>query len=226
MDEVTGQINVPTRNGEVKVSDYDVLNGIELTQSATDYLPLPIDKDYGVNELIDGYEAQAVPDNLVAQRIESAGYSIGMKKENILLKENGDVIHLVDGNLVDDFEHVDVNDILIDGKSINDVGELVLKDREMLGNNGVVLISATMDKKTKKILVGPEVLTRGFIYVKDNMDLIAEIKDKSEEIIKNNTNEKYADYTKIRNEIRENVGSMLYKKTESKPVILTVIQEV
>lgn len=85
-DEVTGQINVPTRNGEVKVSDYDVKNGIELTQSATEYLPLPIDKDYGVNELIDGYEAQAVPDNLVAQRIESAGYSIGMKKENMAIE--------------------------------------------------------------------------------------------------------------------------------------------
>lgn len=85
-DEVTGQINVPTRNGEVQVSDYDVKNGIELTQSATDYLPLPIDKDYGVNELIDGYEAEAVPDNLVAQRIESAGYSIGMKKENMAIE--------------------------------------------------------------------------------------------------------------------------------------------
>lgn len=86
-DEVTGQINVPTRNGEVKVSDYDILNGIELTQSATDYLPLPIDKDYGVNELIDGYEANSVPDNLVAQRIESAGYSIGVKKENMAIEE-------------------------------------------------------------------------------------------------------------------------------------------
>ena len=85
-DEVTGQINVPTRNGEVKVSDYDILNGIELTQSATDYLPLPVDKDYGINELIDGYEAEAVPDNLVAQRIESAGYSIGMKKENMAIE--------------------------------------------------------------------------------------------------------------------------------------------
>lgn len=85
-DEVTGQINVPTRNGEVQVSDYDILNGIELTQSATDYLPLPIDKDYGVNELIDGYEADAVPDNLVAQRIESAGYSIGIKKENMAIE--------------------------------------------------------------------------------------------------------------------------------------------
>lgn len=86
-DEVTGQINVPTRNGEVKVSDYDILNGIELTQSATDYLPLPIDKDYGINELIDGYEAEAVPDNLVAQRIESAGYSLGLKKENMAIEE-------------------------------------------------------------------------------------------------------------------------------------------
>ena len=85
-DEVTGQINVPTRNGEVQVSDYDILNGIELTQSATDYLPLPLDKDYGVNELIDGYEANAVPDNLVAQRIESAGYSIGVKKENMAIE--------------------------------------------------------------------------------------------------------------------------------------------
>ena len=96
----------------------------------------------------------------------------------------------------------------------------------MLGNNGVVLISATMSKKSKKIIVGPEVLTRGFIYVKDNMDLIEEIKQKSEEIIKKNTNEKYADYTKIRNDIREEIGTVLYKKTESKPVILTVIQEV
>lgn len=85
-DEVTGQINVPTRNGEVTVSDYDVLQGIELTQSATDYLPLPIDKDYGVNELIDGYEADSVPDNLKAQRIDSAAYSIGMKKERMAIE--------------------------------------------------------------------------------------------------------------------------------------------
>ena len=81
----TGQIMVPTRNGEVQLSDYDVLNGMTLTQSATDYLPLPIDKNYGCNELIDGYEAEAVPDNLVAQRIESAGYSFGMKKEGFAI---------------------------------------------------------------------------------------------------------------------------------------------
>lgn len=86
-DGVTGQINVPTRNGEVQVSDYDIKEGIELSQSATDFIPLPIDKDYGINELIDGYEAEAVPDNLKAQRIESAAYSIGMKKETMAIAE-------------------------------------------------------------------------------------------------------------------------------------------
>lgn len=151
---------------------------------------------------------------------------VGMNKDNILLKENGDVVTLIDGELKDNFEHIKVDDILIDGKSSNDVGELVLKDREMLGNNGLILISATVDKRNKTIKNGPEVLTRGFIYVKDNLDLIEEIKTKSLEIIKENThNGKYADYAKIRTDIREQVGTYLYKKTESKPVILTVIQE-
>lgn len=151
---------------------------------------------------------------------------VGIPNENIFLKENGDVVYIEDGTFVDKGEHIKVDDILIDGKSSSDVGELVLKDREMLGNNGLILISATVDKKTKQIINGPEVLSRGFIFVKDNLDVIEEIKKKSLEIIKNNThNGKYADYAKIRNDIRDDVGSYLYKLTESKPVILTVIQE-
>ncbi len=78
---------VPTRDKEVELSEYDVLNGVELKQSSTDYLALPIDKDYACNELIDGYEESAVPDNLRAQRIESAGYAIGLYKENMAIKE-------------------------------------------------------------------------------------------------------------------------------------------
>lgn len=87
IDGATGQINVPTRSAEVTISDYDVLNGVELTQSATDYVALPIDKNYAINELIDGYEAEAVPDNLRANRIEAAGYSMGLKKENLAISE-------------------------------------------------------------------------------------------------------------------------------------------
>ena len=87
IDGATGQINVPTRSAEVTISDYDILNGVALTQSATDYKVLPIDKNYAINELIDGYESEAVPDNLRANRIEAAGYSLGLKKENMAIAE-------------------------------------------------------------------------------------------------------------------------------------------
>lgn len=151
--------------------------------------------------------------------------NVGVSPNNILLKENGDVVTIIDGELKENFNHIKVGDALIDGKSSDDVGELVLKDREMLGNNGLILISTTVSKKTKEIINEPEVLTRGFMYVKDNLDVIEEIKSRTKEIIKNNTHGKFADYVKIRSDVREDVGTYLYKKTESKPVILTVIQE-
>lgn len=78
---VAGAVNIPTRNADVKLSDYDIKNGVELTQSATDYLKVLVDNHKAVNELIDGYEADAVPDNIIAQRLESAGYTIGLQLE-------------------------------------------------------------------------------------------------------------------------------------------------
>ena len=153
-------------------------------------------------------------------------YKVGLPKENIILKENGYIASFDGGKLVDNFDRVFVDDILIDGKSSEDVGDVVLKDRELLSSNGLVLISATLSKKEKKLLVGPEIITRGFIYVKNNMDIIEEVKNISENVIKENSHNKYADYVKIRNDIREKVGAYLYKVTECKPVILTVIQEI
>src|SRR5699024_10796182 len=112
------------------------------------------------------------------------------------------------------------------GKSTTDVGELVLKDRQMLADHGLVLDSATLDKKTKDLIAGPEVLTRGFIYVKENKDIVDKIKEISMDIINENISNHYADYANIRNGIRESLGKFLYSETECKPMILTVIQEV
>ena len=153
-------------------------------------------------------------------------YKVGVPKENIILKENGNIVSFENGKLIENYDRVFVDDILIDGKSSEDVGDVVLKDRELLSSNGLVLISATLSKKEKKLLVGPEIVTRGFIYAKDNMDIITEIRNISNDVIKENTHNKYADYVKIRNDIREKVGAYLYKTTECKPVILTVIQEI
>ena len=151
---------------------------------------------------------------------------IGMSKDNILLKLNGDVVTFVDGNLVNNFEHIEVGDIMIDGTSIDDIGTLVLKDREMLSDNGIVVVCATLDKKTKEILAGPTILTRGFVYVKDSADLIREVERISKESILENTSANYVEYNKIKNSIREEVGKYLYQETECKPMIITVIQEV
>lgn len=78
---VSGAVNVPTRNGDITLSDYDVLNGITMTQSATDYLQILVDGNKAFSELVDGYEAEAVPDNLRAQRLESAAYVTGKALE-------------------------------------------------------------------------------------------------------------------------------------------------
>lgn len=160
-DEVTGQIMVPTRDGEVKVSDYDVLHGIELTQSATDYLPLPIDKDYGVNELIDGYEADAVPDNIIAQRVESAGYSMGIKKENYAIEA------LRTGTISDDTTPVTAENVY--KKIVAEVKNM--KKRNMKVNSMRIAVSAdteelllTDDKfANSSSTIGAELLREGVI---------------------------------------------------------------
>ncbi len=151
---------------------------------------------------------------------------VGMDKDNILLKLNGDVVEFNNGKLVDSGIRVPVDDILVDGKTSGDVGELVLRDRELLADNGIVLVSATIDKATKKVLAGPEILTRGFIYVKDNIDIIKEAEKISKEVIKEFTTPNYVDFNKVKMGIREKLGKYLYNETECKPMILIVLQEV
>lgn len=153
---------------------------------------------------------------------------LGIPKENIILKLNGDVFEINKGKNTNSLEHIETDEILIDGKSQGDIGDLVLKDREMLGENGIVIISCTLDKSTKEIIGGPEILTRGFIYVKESQDLLEETKEVSRQTIEANIepNAKRVDYSKIKNDVRDTLGKFFYKKTESKPMIITVIQEV
>ena len=145
---------------------------------------------------------------------------------NIVLKQNEDVVTFIDGKLANNFSRIKVDDVLIDGTSNDDIGDLVIKDREMLSENGIVLISATVDKYDKVLIVGPEVTTRGFIYVKDSQDMIKEIKHICEEIISRNISPTHIDFNQIKVEIREELSNYLYQETECKPMIIAVVQEV
>ena len=156
------------------------------------------------------------------------GRESGILDENIILRQNGEVATFIKGKLEDSVDKVFVDDILIDGNRGNDVGELVLKDREMLAENGIVIVSSTIDRKTKKVLREADVTTRGFIYVKDNFDVIKEAKRISREVILEHIDyeNKRIDYTGVKNEIREKLGAYCYEETGCKPMIITVIQEV
>lgn len=151
---------------------------------------------------------------------------VGINEENILLKLNGEVVSFENGKLIETNTSIKIDEILIDGKTAGDIGELVLKDRELLSENGIVIVSATVDKTTKKILAGPEILTRGFIYVKENIDIIKEAEKISLEVINENTKPNFIDFNKIKTGVRDKLGKYLYHETECKPMILIVIQEV
>ena len=149
-----------------------------------------------------------------------------MSKENILVKLNGQVVTFNNGILADTEEKIKTDSILIDGKTIGDIGEAVIKDREILGESGVVVVIATIDKQTKDIVAGPEILTRGFIYVKDSTEMIKESIRISSEIIAENRKNNYIDYTKVKNGIRDRLGKYFYQETECRPMILVVMQEI
>ena len=150
----------------------------------------------------------------------------GMNKDNILLKLNGDVITLLNGKLVDEPEHIESDEILIDGTNADDIGDLVLKDRELLSKNGIVVVSATIDKKTKKIIANPQILTRGFIYVKDNLDIVEKSEAISKEVIEECITGKKVDFSAIKLKIRERLGNYFNEETGSIPMIITVILEI
>lgn len=151
---------------------------------------------------------------------------LGIPDESIILSLNGKVTNIIDGKLVDSEETIKVDEILIDGKTSGDIGDIVLKDREMLSESGIVITNITLDKQSKKILVTPQILTRGFIYVKDNIDLIKESQNIVTSVVNEYNQNNYVDFNKIKLGIREKLGKYFYKETGSKPMIIVVIQEI
>ena len=150
----------------------------------------------------------------------------GIVPENIILKLNGEVATFIDGKLQDKTEMIEADELLIDGNKSDDIGDLVLKDRELLSKNGIVIVSATIDRKTKKIIANPQILTRGFIYVKDNLDIISRSEEISKEVIEECISGKKVDFTGIKVKIRERLGSYFNEVTGSVPMIITVILEI
>ncbi|MFW5884632.1 MAG: ribonuclease J [Patescibacteria group bacterium] len=156
------------------------------------------------------------------------GEAVGMKKENTLIGENGRVFDFDNkqhGRVSN--EKVPASFVMVDGLGIGDVGNVVLRDRQLLAEDGMFTIISIVDKEKRKVIGEPQVASRGFIYVKENFDLVNETKSKVKKII-NEVVSKEAEpnWEYIKNNIRDSVGKFLFQKTQRRPMVLPVIIEV
>ena len=117
-------------------------------------------------------------------------------------------------------------DIMIDGSGVGDVGNIVLRDREVLSDDGVFIAAVTIDRKKKKIISEPRVSTRGFVYIKANHALMNGASDVIKEAVNNNFEHKKFDWTELKQDVRNDVEKYLYKQTGRRPVVLPVVMEV
>lgn len=151
---------------------------------------------------------------------------LNISDNNILLKLNGEFISFSNGELIENDLKIKVEDVLIDGKTAGDIGDLVLKDREMLSDSGIVIVNINIDKEKRIVINKPNIHTKGFIYVKDNIDMIVEAENIVSNVVLDTVKQNYIDYNKLKLDIRDKLGKYFYKETESKPMIIIVVQEI
>jgi ribonuclease J len=153
---------------------------------------------------------------------------VGMSLDNVFIGGNGQVIEFDyrgNGKLTD--EKAASNYVMVDGLGVGDIGQVVLRDRQMLARDGMFTIVTIIDSKTKRVIGEPQVTSRGFIYVKENFDLVNATKKKVKEVVHNATaKDEPVNWTYVKDEIRDTVGQFLYSKTERRPMVLPVVIEV
>lgn len=154
---------------------------------------------------------------------------VGFKKENIFVLDNGNILQLHKNKAEIIKEKAKTDYIFIDGLGVGDIGQVVLRDRQVLAQDGMFVITVIIDSKTKKISGGIQITSRGFIYVKENFDLVNATKEVVKKVVAKNTSKddkSKINWVMLNNEIREEVGKYLFKKTERRPMVLPNVIEI
>lgn len=150
--------------------------------------------------------------------------SLGIPESNILLADTGDVITL-SKNGISANETVQAGAVMVDGLGVGDVGSVVLRDRRLLSEDGIVVLGASVRAKDGKLMAGPELSSRGFVYVRDSEQLLEETRIAVEKMLKDYAKEPHRDIGSLKTRIRETASSLLYRRTKRSPMILPVILE-
>lgn len=151
--------------------------------------------------------------------------SLGMSEENIFIMENGNVLELTRES-VNRGGTVPSGNILVDGLGIGDVGNIVLRDRKHLSEDGLIVVVVTMSKSDGKVLAGPDIISRGFVYVRESEDLIEESRNIVRNVLEECENKKITDWATLKSNIRDTLRNHFYGKIKRNPMILPIIMEV
>lgn len=150
---------------------------------------------------------------------------MGIPKENTIIGKNGDVIEITSKSIAKNGT-VTSGNILVDGLGVGDVGNIVLRDRKLLSENGLIIIVLSTEKRTGKVLAGPEIVSRGFIYVRENIDLIEESKSVVRKALNKCEETNVKEWNNIKMIIKDALSSFIYEKIRRNPMILPIIIEV
>ena len=152
---------------------------------------------------------------------------LGMSPKNIIVAENGQVVSLSANKIFIEKKRVPSNYVMVDGLGVGDVGEIVLRDRKMLADDGMFVIITVVNKQTGKIINSPDIISRGFVYLRESKNLLMETRKKTLAVIKKTSKSGGAtNWTYVKNQLRNEIGRFLFTKTKRRPMVLPVIIEV
>lgn len=151
--------------------------------------------------------------------------NLGIQKDHIFILKPGDVLEM-DDESAKVTGHVQTGEVLVDGLGVGDVGNIVLRDRQHLAEDGIVIAVLTLEKYSNQILAGPDIVSRGFVYVREAEDLMEEARSVVEDAMQGCLSHRVTDWSKMKNTIRDSLSEFLWKRTKRRPMILPIIMEV
>ena len=150
---------------------------------------------------------------------------LGRKKEDIFILSNGDSLTLTPDGAFKTENEAAADDVMVDGLGVGDVGNIVLRDRRLLSESGLIIVVASIDQATRKVVSGPDIISRGFVYVRENEDLIGEATELAAKIL-DETEGGSGDWNAMKTAVRDGLRRFIYDKTQRNPVILPIFMEV
>ena len=159
------------------------------------------------------------------KRHKDLAVEMGIPKENVIILQSGDVLSISEEKAAV-VGRVPAQGILVDGLGVGDVGNIVLRDRQHLSQNGLFIVVVTLDRYNNMLLAGPDIVSRGFVYVRENEQLMEAAKNVVRDTLDHCSQKNITDWTRIKTAIRDDLGDFIWKKMKRSPMILPIIMEV